>query len=86
MRADKEQRSFESTLASTSEELALGFSLGDEQKGALNSFLLKKDVFAVFEARKVGPSPTILHFHFKIHALLNCSRHSEYSTSTYPLL
>ena len=38
-----EARSFESAL----EELDLGFSLKFEQKEALKSFVLKKDVFAV---------------------------------------
>lgn len=42
-----EQRLFESALSAILEELNLGFSLKDEQKEALKSFVLKKDVFAV---------------------------------------
>lgn len=42
-----EQRLFESALSAILEELNLGFSLKDEQKEALESFVLKKDVFAV---------------------------------------
>ena len=41
------QRSFESALAATLEDLELSFSLRKEQRTALKSFLKKEDVFGV---------------------------------------
>uniref|UniRef100_A0A8C6LNV6 Helicase ATP-binding domain-containing protein n=1 Tax=Nothobranchius furzeri TaxID=105023 RepID=A0A8C6LNV6_NOTFU len=47
MAAALEQRSFETALSATLDELDLGFSLKHEQIEALKSFIFKKDVFAV---------------------------------------
>jgi len=45
--ATEEHQLFETALAPTMNELDLAFSLKEEQKTALESFLCKKDVFAV---------------------------------------
>ena len=45
--ADGEQRSFESALAATLDDLELSFSLRKEQRTALKSFLKEEDVFVV---------------------------------------
>ena len=42
-----EQLSFDSALAATLQDLKLSFSLRNEQRTALKSFLEKKDVFRV---------------------------------------
>ena len=42
-----EHQLFETALAATMNELGLAFYLKEEQKTALESFLCKKDVFAV---------------------------------------
>ena len=42
-----EQLSFDSALAATLQDLKLSFSLRNEQRTALKSFLEKKDVFGV---------------------------------------
>ena len=42
-----EQRSFESALAATLEDLEFSFSLREEQRTALKTFLTKEDVFGV---------------------------------------
>ena len=42
-----EQRSFESALAATLEDLQLSFSLRKEQRSALQLFLKKEDVLGV---------------------------------------
>lgn len=42
-----EQRSFESALATTLEDVELSFSLRKEQRTALKSFFKKEDVFGV---------------------------------------
>ena len=47
--ATDEHQLFEMTLAATMNELDLAFSLKEEQKTALESFLCKKDVFAVLQ-------------------------------------
>ena len=43
----EEHQLFETALAATMNKLDLAFSLKEEQKTALESFLCKKDVFAV---------------------------------------
>ena len=45
--ATDEHQLFETALAATMNELDLAFYLKEEQKTALQSFLCKKDVFAV---------------------------------------
>ena len=51
MAAAGEQRSFESALAATLEDLELSFSSRKEQRTALKSFLKKEDVFVVLPTR-----------------------------------
>ena len=49
--ATDEHQLFETALAATVNELDLAFSLKEEQKTALESFLCKKDVYAVLLTR-----------------------------------
>ena len=65
-----EQRSFESALAATLEDLQLCFSLRKEQRTVLQSFLKKEDVLGVLPT---GYGKSLIYQLAPLVSLIGCS-------------